>query len=287
MEKYLYSQLYEMISQAGSFCYQSQDSVIGVICPLTHIWIRRDIEKDRLRNCSTIMDTQLFFREFLKRFSKQVNGDFPRLTGIVAEDDIAMACAEEYAAVYAKKNSQADSVAYSTRKMIGYCLPSPRLLLSKSNVAMYEFAKAGIDDMITVAQWLSDFYAETLRTAPVDMLKQKKKDKSELIADKDSNRKNETRTQLYVLRHDRIPVAMGMIAKGAGDTSRINLVYTPPQFRNKGYGKALMSGLVNTVFVSGKTPVLYTHDDNIQGNQLYQSLGFLESGRLLEVKFTF
>ncbi|MCL2457209.1 MAG: GNAT family N-acetyltransferase, partial [Defluviitaleaceae bacterium] len=89
--------------------------------------------------------------------------------------------------------------------------------------------------------------------------------------------------QIFLLCAPR-PVAMGMLA-GAGETARLNLIYVPPEFRGKGYGKQIVAALAAKARENAQIPVLYTACENFAANKLYLSLGFKEAGRLTEVRF--
>ena len=90
--------------------------------------------------------------------------------------------------------------------------------------------------------------------------------------------------QIFLLCENSRAVAMGLLS-GAGETCRLNLIYTPPEFRGKGYGKKIVAALVSKARESSQIPVLYTAAENFAANNLYLSLGFKEAGRLTEVRF--
>jgi len=77
--------------------------------------------------------------------------------------------------------------------------------------------------------------------------------------------------------------AMGMIVPlMSQNMSKLNLIFTP--YRNQGYGRDITAALSATIQAQGKMPVLYARVENIAAMNLYASLGFLEAGRLMEIR---
>lgn len=75
-------------------------------------------------------------------------------------------------------------------------------------------------------------------------------------------------------------------AKGGRETGRhmaVNLVYTKPAYRGRGFAAALTAHLSSLILKKGKTPVLYTDVTNPASNQAYQNIGFVKRGRVDEV----
>jgi len=79
--------------------------------------------------------------------------------------------------------------------------------------------------------------------------------------------------------------AMGMIVPLSHGMSRLNLIYTAPQYRGQGYGKEIVRALAKRVQDEGLMPVLYARVANKAAMATYQSLGFVEAGRLTEMRF--
>ncbi|MCG7408711.1 GNAT family N-acetyltransferase [Paenibacillus sp. ACRRX] len=66
----------------------------------------------------------------------------------------------------------------------------------------------------------------------------------------------------------------------------INSVYTPAEFRKKGYASALVASLCDLLLHKEKlTPILYADTANPNSNKVYQSIGFTASGLVHELKF--
>ena len=82
--------------------------------------------------------------------------------------------------------------------------------------------------------------------------------------------------------------AMGMQISVDSDTykmGRLNMIYTPPRYRGQGFGKDVAAAIAIIIQSQGRLPVLYARVKNITAMNLYRSLGFIEAGRLVEVRF--
>ena len=71
------------------------------------------------------------------------------------------------------------------------------------------------------------------------------------------------------------PVAFAGYGADASDTVRIAPVYTPPEFRGKGYASALVTDLSRELFARGKRAIFLTTDvANPTSNSIYQRIGY-------------
>ena len=127
------------------------------------------------------------------------------------------------------------------------------------------------EDRELLREWISLFYAETFGME---------------LKENDSGEREYFNGSIYILKEGK-PAAMGILCGDAPETksARINLVYVPKELRRRGYGRRMVSALTDAARAKGKLPVLYTYADNAAANALYLSLGFLEAGRLEEVRF--
>ncbi len=60
-------------------------------------------------------------------------------------------------------------------------------------------------------------------------------------------------------------------------------VFTFPEFRSKGYGRAMMGDLAARIRKNGKTPMLQVDEQNTVAHRLYLQLGWVDAGRLCRV----
>ena len=73
------------------------------------------------------------------------------------------------------------------------------------------------------------------------------------------------------------PVSMAFVSRPTKNGISVNGVYTPPEFRKKGYASAVVSHLSQKMLDSGqKFCVLYTDLSNPTSNKIYQEIGYRE-----------
>jgi hypothetical protein len=81
------------------------------------------------------------------------------------------------------------------------------------------------------------------------------------------------------------------VAAVSGPTShgtRISLVYTPPEFRGKGYASALVAALSQAMLDSGKKfCYLFTDQSNPVSNRIYQRIGYAPVCDFAEYQFLY
>ena len=224
----------------------------------------------------TIQSMQVFFGNFLKKHPEP-------LIGVVAEENIASVCAQ----LYGKPFNKREIVAYYLKENIKENIKKN----IKDNIKSYEPENNVIcplnqpQDIKLIQKWIHDFYVETLNVTPpsfsYETSKQGKQESKKDIP------KNSLNTQIYLLKdkNKNETVAMGMLSGVVDHICRINLIYTPPHLRGKGYGKQMVYELASIVQYEKQTPMLYTTSDNLIANKLYQSLGFTKAGQLTEILF--
>lgn len=61
---------------------------------------------------------------------------------------------------------------------------------------------------------------------------------------------------------------------GLNDFTEVSAVCTWPEFRGRGYAKALVSTVANRVFEQNKTPFLGVREDNVGAVHVYEKVGF-------------
>lgn len=90
---------------------------------------------------------------------------------------------------------------------------------------------------------------------------------------------------LFLWIVDSVPVSMAAVAHRSERLARINDVYTPDEYRKRGYASALVAELCDQLLQEGLIPVLYADGKNPDSNKVYQSIGFLGAGSITELKF--
>ena len=77
------------------------------------------------------------------------------------------------------------------------------------------------------------------------------------------------------LWQDNVPVSMAAFSGATPNGIRINLVYTPPEYRKKGYATSCVAALSQTLLDGGrKYCFLFTDLANPTSNHIYQSIGY-------------
>lgn len=61
---------------------------------------------------------------------------------------------------------------------------------------------------------------------------------------------------------------------GLDDFTEISAVCTWPEFRGRGYAKALVATVANGVFEQNKTPILGVREENVNAIRVYEKVGF-------------
>lgn len=80
----------------------------------------------------------------------------------------------------------------------------------------------------------------------------------------------------YMWTVDEKPVAMCFANRPTKNTITVSAVYTPKQFRRKGYASALTARLSEKMLTEKRYCVLYTDLANPTSNKIYQNIGYRE-----------
>jgi predicted GNAT family acetyltransferase len=92
-------------------------------------------------------------------------------------------------------------------------------------------------------------------------------------------------TRLFIWK-DPGPVSMAAWAGPTPSGVRINMVYTPPEFRGRGYASNAVATLTRDLLNSGRKFVfLYTDLDNPTSNKIYRQMGYEPVIEISEVDF--
>lgn len=92
---------------------------------------------------------------------------------------------------------------------------------------------------------------------------------------------------LFLLEVEKKVVSMAYITHRSPRHARINTVYTPPEERKNGYASKLVAELSKKILEEGLTPVLYADTTNPTSNRVYKNIGYIESGKIDEIKFIY
>ncbi|GAA4209844.1 GNAT family N-acetyltransferase [Streptosporangium oxazolinicum] len=116
-------------------------------------------------------------------------------------------------------------------------------------------------DLDLLVRWGEEFQAEAEGVAHVDL--------TALVASRIARR------ELVVWEAGGRSVAFAGASASLGGMSRIGPVYTPPEFRGKGYGSAISHAVSAKVRAEGAAEVLlFTDLSNATANSIYQAIGY-------------
>jgi predicted GNAT family acetyltransferase len=91
---------------------------------------------------------------------------------------------------------------------------------------------------------------------------------------------------LFVWEAGSVVVSMAAITVAQGGVSRVQLVYTPPQHRRRGFASACVAALSARELANpGRTCMLNTDLSNPTSNGIYQAIGYRRVGDADELRF--
>lgn len=92
--------------------------------------------------------------------------------------------------------------------------------------------------------------------------------------------------RLRVWEADGRPVAMGATSARVAGVPRINLVYTPPELRGRGYASALVAEISSRELASGAVAcTLNAEVANPTSNRIYRRIGYRPVGEVAAIRF--
>lgn len=113
--------------------------------------------------------------------------------------------------------------------------------------------------------------------------------------DEDSAQKAQNLMKRYLEFHkiflwivDKRPVAMAARTRQGRDGAAISLVYTPPEYRGRGYASAVTAYCSQYILDQGKS-LCYLHTDmkNPISNSIYQKIGYQKLGEFIHYDFVY
>ncbi|WP_431087579.1 GNAT family N-acetyltransferase [Paenibacillus sp. 8b26] len=90
---------------------------------------------------------------------------------------------------------------------------------------------------------------------------------------------------LYLWIVKNTPVSMANIAHRSPRHAQINAVYTPTNYRKKGFASAIVANLCSILESEHLVPILYADLKNPTSNQVYKNIGFIEGGTITDIQF--
>lgn len=128
-------------------------------------------------------------------------------------------------------------------------------------------------DIELVGSWLYEFSSESLSLMTL-------KEAVETVRNKISEKK------VFMWDAGR-PVSMAGINRTTLNGVTLDMVYTPPEHRKKGFAKSCVAGLSQKFIQSGKAfCTIYTDETNASSHKIYREIGYEEIHQLSELAFS-
>ena len=199
-------------------------------------------------------------REALELLAADLADNYQDLSGVVGPEPAA----GEFARLWSARTGAAAGPAVQMRVFEARRVVQPRMPSGA-------FRTATAADLPTMASWTAAFIEEAgldNPSAPDDVA-------GELIRE----------GSLFVWEDSR-PVSMAAWAGRTGGIVRVNYVYTPPEFRGRGYASACVASLTQQLLDEGHARCcLYTDLSNPTSNKIYQAIGYRPVGDAAEYHF--
>lgn len=125
-------------------------------------------------------------------------------------------------------------------------------------------------DLELIVRWRLGYAVETMGESDSPELRERLKE---------SVKKYQKLGRIWVLEDGGQPVAMSAFNATSKEAVQVGGVWTPPEFRSKGYGRcAVAVSLLDARDEGVETAVLFTGEDNIPAQKAYEALGFHHIG---------
>jgi predicted GNAT family acetyltransferase len=79
--------------------------------------------------------------------------------------------------------------------------------------------------------------------------------------------------------------SMAAVTAPALATSRVQYVYTPQEYRGRGYAEALVRGLTRQILAEGYRPILFADLANPTSNSIYRRIGYAAMVEVTRYRF--
>jgi hypothetical protein len=185
------------------------------------------------------------------------------LPGVVGLIDMSEAFAREWRATTRQKIAPATEMTlYALEKVI---MPAP---------VAGEFRQAEEGDFDRVAAWVGQFGEEL--SLPAESTRRWE------VAEEKMKRR-----AVFFWDVSSAPVSMASYSGATGNGVRVNLVYTPPAERRKGYASACVAHMSRHLLDSGrKWCAIFADVNNPTSNSIYRRMGYKEAATYREYDFT-
>ena len=134
------------------------------------------------------------------------------------------------------------------------------------------FRRASAEDLSCAAKWMASFQKECLD--------------STISAEFTKTAQSMIENGYLYFWNDPLPVSMAAFTRPTKNGITVSYVYTPPEFRKKGYASAVVASLSSLALENGKQfCTLYTDLSNPTSNSIYQKIGYEFVAEVMDVNF--
>ncbi|MGG6240967.1 GNAT family N-acetyltransferase [Nodosilinea sp. AN01ver1] len=197
--------------------------------------------------------TSLTSLEGVTRLAEYLNQRYGSLSRLNAPTEVA----EHFVQVWQSLSGQS---AYLGMTVCAYQLETIRPFIW----AQGHLEPATEKDLALVSQWFTAFGLEAL---------------GDSATDSDAWAKGQIERGNAFLWHDGQPVAMGCRIGQTEHGFRLSIIYTPPEHRQRGYGKTCTAALTQRLLEDGQPRCcLYADKANGVTNRMYEGIGYTLSG---------
>lgn len=187
--------------------------------------------------------------ETIQLLAKAVRDRDPSISGIVAEKELA----EAFSACWCRNGSKVTS-SMAQRIYVLESVQMPEKMPGRMR-------KAVLDDLSLLFSWASAFYEEALGEHAPTLQEKTVRDAI------DAGR--------FVIWEDGGSVSMAACSRPTANGINISYVYTPKDFRGRGYASACVASLCSELLQTYRHCTLYTDLGNPTSNAIYQRIGFV------------
>jgi len=199
----------------------------------------------------------------IKTLARGLNTNWWAVPGVMAERRLAESFTKEWVALHKCHSREGmKQRIYELR-----CVKA-------SEYTQDEFIRAKPRYLNTAIAWARAFHVECFGDTETDNSEQLTREK--------------VRDRELFFWSDPLPVAMAARTRPTPNGESINLVYTPPENRRRGYATSLVAALSQKILDDGKRfCCLYTHLDNPTSNSIYRKIGYVPVADAIDIHFEY
>ena len=181
--------------------------------------------------------------------------------GLLAEETTALSFADSWSRVSGKRFQMGQQQRIYELREVSHPVYPPG-----------EFKQAGLEDLELAREWSQAFAVETDTAGPAD--------------EDDRMLRHRIKTGALWFWNNSDPVSMAARGRPTPNGEAVNLVYTPPEHRRKGYAMSVVARLSQRILDRGKRfCTLYTDLSNPVSNSIYMKIGYVPQADVMDIHF--